>query len=138
MERKSKIKWKVVSLSLLMALGGLLPSHLSAMSPSDRYGGLFGGDYYYDSDGLVYRSDDYTLSGSGGLLNQGFGATGSIISNQGFGGVGGDVTNQGFGGSTGIISNQTFGEAPVGNGLFLMLAAGMGYACLKRKQKGNN
>lgn len=35
----------------------------------------------------------------------------------------------------GIINNQTFGqEVPVGSGLFILLAAGAGYAILKRKE----
>lgn len=31
-------------------------------------------------------------------------------------------------------SNQTFGDAPLGGGLLVMLAAGVGYAILKKKE----
>jgi len=38
--------------------------------------------------------------------------------------------------SGGFLSanNQTFGEAPLGSGLIIMLAAGAGYALLKKKE----
>ena len=107
MKRKTNIKRKAVLFCLLTALGGGLPFSLSAQT-GDRHGGLFGDGYYYGIDGL---------------MNQGSGATG------------GDLTNQGFGAASGGITNQTFGEAPAGSGLFILLAAGAGYACLKRSKK---
>ena len=119
-------------LCLLTALGGGLPLSLSAQT-GDRHGGLFGDGYYYGIDGLVNRTPEHPVTG--GLMNQGFGATGSDIFNQSFGGTGGDLTNQGFGAASGGITNQTFGEAPAGSGLFILLAAGAGYACLKRSKK---
>ena len=50
--------------------------------------------------------------------------------------VGGDINAQGFGETSGEITGQTFG-APLGSGLFVMLAAGAGYATMKSKKKQN-
>ncbi len=50
--------------------------------------------------------------------------------------VGGDINAQGFGETNGDITGQTFG-APLGSGLFVMLAAGAGYATMKSKKKQN-
>ena len=51
--------------------------------------------------------------------------------------VGGDINAQGFGEINGEITGQTFG-APLGSGLFVMLAAGAGYATMKSRKKQNN
>lgn len=37
--------------------------------------------------------------------------------------------------TTGVINNQTFGQAPLGSGIFVLLAAGVGYAVLRRKEE---
>lgn len=50
--------------------------------------------------------------------------------------VGGDINAQGFGETNGEITGQTFG-APLGSGLFVMLAVGAGYATMKSKKKQN-
>ena len=47
--------------------------------------------------------------------------------------VGGCFTGQGFGATNGNITGQTFG-APLGGGLFVLLAAGAGYATMKSKK----
>ena len=62
-------------------------------------------------------------SGSGGVSNSGFGQSGST-----------EVTNESFGTNSGDVNNQNFGKAPLGSGLLIMLAAGAGYATLKRKK----
>ena len=37
--------------------------------------------------------------------------------------------------TTGVINNQVFGQpVPLGSGIFVLLAAGAGYAALKRKE----
>lgn len=37
--------------------------------------------------------------------------------------------------TTGVINNQIFGQpVPIGSGVFILLAAGAGYAALKRKE----
>lgn len=35
----------------------------------------------------------------------------------------------------GIIDNQTFGQSPIGSGIVILLAAGAGYATLKRRKE---
>lgn len=49
--------------------------------------------------------------------------------------VSGNISNQGFGGTESGITNQTFGETPLGGGLFILLAAGAGYAAMKGKKR---
>ena len=52
--------------------------------------------------------------------------------------AGGALTGQGFGGTNGDITGQTFGDdAPLGSGLFVLLAAGAGYATMKSRKKQN-
>lgn len=79
--------------------------------------------------------------GSHGLFGRGgnrddIGVSGSVV-NQGFGATDGNVTNQTFGGTQGGVTNQTFGT-PLGSGLFVLLAAGAGYATLKTKKRKSN
>ena len=90
------------------------------------------------SHGLFGRGgnrDDVGVSSS--VVNQGFGATQGGLMNQGFGATDGNVTNQTFGGTQGGVTNQTFGT-PLGSGLFVLLAAGAGYATLKTKKRKSN
>lgn len=68
--------------------------------------------------GLFQRGDGNTDQNSGLLRN------GEAISS---------LTNQGFGATNGDITNQTFGT-PLGSGLFILLAAGAGYAASEIKQ----
>lgn len=37
--------------------------------------------------------------------------------------------------TNGIIDNQTFGQSPIGSGIIILLAAGAGYAILKRRKE---
>lgn len=79
--------------------------------------------------------------GSHGLFGRGgnrddIGVSGGVM-NQGFGGTQGQMTNQTFGGTQGGVTNQTFGT-PLGSGLFVLLAAGAGYATLKTKKRKSN
>ncbi len=119
-----KKKLKVVMLLLAMAGGLLLASPMVAQNYGSQ--GLFGKGNYNDDPN---RSE----VGASGLLNQGFGATSGALTNQGFGSTQGGVDNQGFGGTQGGITNQTF-SAPLGCGLLIMLAAGAGYATLKKRK----
>ena len=80
----------------------------------------------YEPNGMFGRGGNRDGTGiSGGVMNQGFGATD------------GNVTNQGFGGTHGGITNQTF-DTPLGSGVFVLLAAGVGYATLKTKKRKPN
>ena len=71
-----------------------------------------------------------------GLFNSSFGHSGSGgVSNGAFGNYGStEVTNESFGTNSGDVNNQNFGKAPLGSGILIMLAAGAGYATLKRKK----
>ena len=120
--KREKRKLKTMALMVAMAAGMLLPTALNAQDSFQNQG--FG-------------------SSSGGFINQGFGTAGGSgsFSNQGFGATSnGGFTNQSFGHmseSEGNFTNQTFGgqrEAPLGSGILIMLAAGAGYAALKRKR----
>ena len=102
-----KTRKKTIVLSILVALGMLLPASLSAQEQKGgRYGGLFGENAPEASNGLMNRSEST---------------------------VGGNFTGQGFGATNGNITGQTFG-APLGSGLFVLLAAGAGYATMKSKK----
>jgi hypothetical protein len=104
MDKKRK---KTIVFSILVAAGMLLSANLSAQEQqSGRHGGLFGENAPEASNGLMNRS----------------GST-----------VGGSFTGQGFGATNGNITGQTFG-APLGGGLFVLLAAGAGYATMKSKK----
>jgi len=71
-----------------------------------------------------------------GLFNSSFGHSGSGgVSNGAFGNSGStEVTNESFGTNSGDVKNQNFGKAPLGSGILIMVAAGAGYAVLKRKR----
>ena len=121
---KKKMKTKTFVILLAMAEGLLLSPSMVAQNDGSR--GLFGRGGNND---YVNRSE----VGASGLLNQGFGATSDNLSNQGFGFTQDGLDNQGFGATNGGITNQTFG-APLGSGLLIMLAAGAGYATLKKRK----
>ena len=102
-----KTRKKTIVLSILVALGILLPASLFAQEQQGgRHGGLFGENTTSASHGLMNRSEST---------------------------VGGNFTSQGFGATNGNITGQTFG-APLGGGLFVLLAAGAGYATMKSKK----
>ena len=100
-------KKKALVFSLLLATGMLLPSSLPAQEQNGRPGGLFGEAISTESNGLMGRSES---TAGGYFTGQGFGATGAEI------------------------TGQTFG-APLGGGLFVMLAAGAGYVTIKSRKK---
>lgn len=112
-----KRKLKVLLLSLMMAIGLMLPS--TSRAQNDQF--------FKNNEDYVNR--DAT---TGNITNQTFGLdpSNSVI---------GGITNQTFGqdpapGVTGGITNQQFG-APLGSGLLIMMMAGMGYAVAKNKRK---
>ena len=102
--KNTKRKLKTIALMVAMAAGVLLPMKVSSQ-------GLFNSSFGH--------------SGSSGVSNSGFGQSGSGSN---------EVTNENFGQSDGKVLNQNFGKAPLGSGLLIMLAAGAGYAVLKRKK----
>ncbi len=103
-----KTRKKTIVFSILVAVGMLLPTSLSAQEQQDgRPGGLFGENTSRTSNGLMNRSEST---------------------------VGGYFTGQGFGATNGNITGQTFGTTPLGSGLIVLLAAGAGYATMKSKK----
>ena len=119
----SKMKMKTFVILLAMSGGLVLSPPMVAQNDGSR--GLFeGGNNDYANRSEV---------GASGLLNQGFGATAGNLTNQGFGFAQDGLDNQGFGATNGGITNQTFG-APLGSGLLILLAAGAGYATLKKRK----
>ena len=104
-------KKKAIMLSLGLA-AMMLPAQLSAQDLFGRRG---------DSSGAQVLS-----TSSNGLMDRG-----SVSAS-------GDITGQGFGATNGDITGQTFGDdAPLGSGLFVLLAAGAGYATMKSRKKQN-
>lgn len=102
-----KSKAKTVALSLTIAASMSLP--LGA----------------YAQDGLFQRgvTDEmyYGHGSTNGLMNK----------NDGF--IGGNLNGQFFGATNSNLTGQTFG-APLGSGLFVLLAAGASYSVLKSKK----
>ena len=120
---KTSIKLKTIVLSLGVAVMTLTATKLSAQSDGSR--GLFGWGKAFDKSdqeayyiwGLMNRGGDSELGMGYNLFNQQFG-------------------DDQYGGYN--LYNQTFGqEVPMGSGLFIMAAAGIGYAFKKRKNKNN-
>ena len=102
-----KTRKKTIVFSILVVVGMLLSASLSAQEQqSGRHGGLFGENTPSTSNGLMNRSEST---------------------------VGGNFTGQGFGATNGNITGQTFGT-PLEGGLFVLLAAGAGYAIMKSKK----
>lgn len=110
MKTRINQKRKIVTISLLMAAGLISPVMLLSQAQNDKPGGLFGGACFTNS--------------SNGLMNRGIET------------VGGNINGQGFGATNGNITGQTFGT-PLGSGLFVMLAASVGYATLKSRKNQN-
>ena len=108
--KNTKRKLKMMAFMVTMAAGVLLPRTVSAQD-------LFSGN--------PINNQIFGASNSGGIDNQIFGASNA-----------GSIDNQTFGASNeGNITNQTFGnKLPLGSGVLIMVAAGAGYAALKRKK----
>lgn len=124
----NKKRKKARTLALLMAMAVGLASPPTAAAQHEG-GGLFG-------RGHNDRTSSGEVNGSG-VLNQGFGGTTGGLLNQGFGGTQGGLGNQNFGGTHGGITNQGF-DVTIGSGLFVLVAAGAGYASLKKRNKKQN
>ena len=105
-----KTRKKAVVFSLLVAMGALLSANLPAQS-QERPGGLFGSRSNNPSNGMLNRDVDVVRS---------------------------NLNGQGFGATNCDITGQTFGDnVPLGGGLFVLLAAGAGYATIKSRKKQN-
>ena len=102
-----KRKLKSILLSLMMAIGLMLPSTSHAQN-----------DGFFRDRGDYYSNRDDTQS----ITNQTFGSNGYNLDNQTFGSNGYNLTNQTFG-------------APLGSGLLIMVMAGLGYAIVKKQER---
>lgn len=94
------------------------------------FGGEYTGNFSHQSFGGEY---------TGNFTHQSFGIdlTGGFT-HQSFGGdYTGGFTNQSFGGDyEGNFTHQSFEDpAPIGSGLLVLIAAGLGYAASKRKKQ---
>ena len=93
------------------------------------------------AQGVFKRGSSESRDFSGGLLRGGSSSTTSIFTHQSFGNNWtGDFTHQSFGSNgDGNFTHQPFGnETPTGTGTLILLAAGAGYATLKRKKHHSN
>jgi len=109
--KKNNKKLKALVLSL-----GLGAAMLTA--PSVKAQGVFGDllDNYYDEQ----------EASRGGLLSGGNrGDVGATLGNESFGAAGSELSNEPFG-------------APVGSGIGILLAAGVGYAAITSKKNKQN
>ena len=147
MLRKHRTKEKRRFAVLLMALAVLLASPPDMRAQSDAYFEAedFGDNYAYGFSHEGYGSDiiynfTHQIYGDDYLYNFSHQIYGSDyiydFSHQVFG----DdyiysLTHEGFGDDyTGNFNHQGFGEAPLGSGIFILLAAGTCYA-VKRSKK---
>ena len=82
---------------------------------------------------MLVLSLPFSALAQGGLFQRGDGNTAQNSVLMRSGEVSCSLTNQGFGATNSDITNQTFG-VPLGSGLFILFAAGAGYAASKIKQ----
>ena len=116
--RKHYKKLKAIVLSMVLAAGMLLPAGASAQNDA-RHGGLFGLFGLFNSEeeevGMLGRGESLSEGGGYGIFTEQFGQN-----------------DEGQGGFQ--IGTEQFGnDAPLGSGLFILAAAGAGYALKKRK-----
>ena len=105
---KKNARKRATVLSLAMAAMLALPAMASAQESRSNFGGLFGTNPTAES-----------FSKNQGMLNSG---------NRS-----GGLSNQTFGAETGGSATET-DVVPLGSGLLIMVAAGAGYALLKKKE----
>ena len=127
--------FKAVVLSLVLAMGMLLPANVFAQDTKTG-GGLFGFGKIFGFDGQLFgenlneeltEEEGFSPETGGGL----FGSGNSFGSNGGLFGKGGAINDN----ITGGITNGSFGEeVPLGGGIAIMLVAGLGYVALKKKE----
>ena len=138
--RKNHKKLKAIVLSMVLAAGMMLPASSFAQEVVAETGGgvfgfgkLFGTDEQFDNL-TVEEPTESRVPESGGLFN----SYGSDNADNNFlGNREGGLFN--ITGSANInpggFSNADFGEqSPLGSGIAIMLAAGLGYAALKKKE----
>ena len=120
--KNNKNTLKTIVLSLVLAVGMLLPASSFAQDmEAETGGGLLGLGKIFGSDGFLFGENPNEEP----IEEEGFG------SNSGLFGKGGAINDNISGG----ITNGDFGEdAPLGGGIAIMLVAGLGYVALKKKE----
>ena len=127
--------FKAVVLSLVLAMGMLLPANVFAQDTKTG-GGLFGFGKIFGFDGQLFgenlneeltEEEGFSPETGGGLFGfgKGFESDSRLFGNRG-------AINDNI---TGGITNVSFGqEVPLGGGIAIMLVAGLGYVALKKKE----
>lgn len=135
---KNYRKLKTIVLSMVLAAGMMLPASSFAQEVVAETGGgvfgfgkLFGTDEQFDNL-IVEEPTESRVPESGGLFNSygGDNADNNFLGNRGLFNITGSANI-----NPGGFSNADFGEqSPLGSGIAIMLAAGLGYAALKKKE----
>lgn len=102
-------KLKAIVLSMGLGVAMFTATSVQAQMVGQRDNGLFPGNS--QNEGLMQRGGNRSIGMT--LGNEGFGAAGSQINNESFG-------------------------APLGGGIGILLAAGMGYAFIQSKKNKQN
>ena len=118
-------KLKSIMLSMLLAVGMLLPASSFAQSvEAETGGGLFGFGKLFGFDGFLYGEN----LNEEPIEEEGFGSNSGLFGK----GDAGDATITGSG-----IQNGNFEDVedvPLGSGIAILLVAGLGYVALKKKE----
>lgn len=124
MNNNKKLKAIVLSMGLGVAM--LASTSVQAQMVAQRGNGLFYGNS--QNEGLMQRGNSLFFGNSqnDGLMQRGGNRTdGSTVGNEAFGAGGSQIGNEPFG-------------APLGGGIGILLAAGMGYAFIQSKKNKQN
>ena len=103
----------------------------------DHRGGHYNGFFQENSqsEGLMRRGG--SRSGGSIMGNEAFGAAGGLMGSEPFGAAGSEIGSEPFGAAGSVINNEPFG-VPIGGGIGILLAAGMGYAFIQSKKNKQN
>ena len=119
--KNNKNTLKAIVLSLVLAVGMLLPASSFAQdTKAETGGGLFGFGKIFGSDGFLFGENPNEEL----IEEEGFG------SNSGLFGMRGAVNAH----ITGGITFDNFQDVPLGSGIAILLVAGLGYVALKKKE----
>lgn len=102
-------KLKAIVLSMGLGVAMLASTSVQAQMVAQHGNGLFSGNS--QNDGLMQRGGNRS--------------DGSTVDNEAFGAAGSQINNESFG-------------APIGGGIGILLAAGMGYAFIQSKKNKQN
>ena len=124
MTKNKKLKTIVLSMGLGVAM--FVSTPVQAQMVAQRGNDLFYGNS--QNEGLMQRGNGLF---SGNSQNEG------LMQRGGNRSIGMTLGNEGFGAAGSQINNESFG-APLGGGIGILLAAGMGYAFIQSKKNKQN